>query len=77
MSGTKYFKLKKNNFYYGVDGTRYIPRTAFHAKGGARIAIIEVQKVSAGRFEIHTVVMDNKQLKKALNIKVKGDLTIE
>lgn len=77
MAGTKYIKIKKDSFNYAHDGTRYIPRTTFHAKGGSRVAIVEIQEVKAGRFQIRTELMDNKQLKKALNIKVKGDLTIE
>jgi len=74
----KYLKLKKNEFYEGVDGARYVPRSRFKAMGeNVRIAIIEKQEERYGRYVITHLTMSPDELKDILGIKKRGTLTID
>jgi hypothetical protein len=74
----KYLKIKKNEFYEGIDGARYIARSRFKAMGeGVKIAIIERQEILYGRFVITHLTMSPEELKDILGIKKRGLLSID
>lgn len=75
--GTKYLVIKQHSMNYCLDGTRLIPRTKLHNKGGERVAIVEHQIPLEHRTVFKQQLMTSKEIKKCLGIKEKGEITIK
>lgn len=69
--------FKKNQSYKAPDGVVYIPRSGMYAKGeGFKIAIFDKIIYDESRFEVHQVVMNGEEFKKALGVEDEGKVTI-
>lgn len=74
----KFLKIKRNEFYTGIDGARYIARSKMKNMGeGVSIAIFERQEEKYGRYVITHLTMNGEEIRDILGIKQKGVISID
>lgn len=77
MKEGRMIQIKKNEMYYGVDGCKYIPRSAFYAKGeGYKIAIFDKLELTDDHWTLHQIVLNGEEFKKLIGLTEEGKVTI-
>ena len=77
MKEGRMIQIKKNEMYRGVDGCKYIPRSAFYAKGeGYKIAIFDKLVLTDDHWTLHQIVLNGEEFKKLIGLNEEGKVTI-